>query len=289
MILVSGATGMLGSEICRLLADRGRLVRALVRTTSNPEQIARLERLGVELVRGDLRDRASLDAACRNAETVITTATSIHSRDGELIETVDRQGQLNLVDAAVAAGVKHFTLISFSGAEVDFPLQSAKRAVEDRLKTSGMTYTILQPTCFAEIWLSPMLGFDPANSKAQIFGAGENKISWISFRDVAECAVAALDNPRAANAVIRLGGPDDLSPLEVVRLAEQVTGKTFEVTHIPEEALQGQYMAATDASQKSFAGLMLYYAHGNVIDPKEALRAFPGYRPRSVREYLGSA
>jgi NADH dehydrogenase len=287
MILVIGATGMLGSEICRLLADQGRPVRALVRATSNPDTIARLTGFGAELVRGDLRDRASLDAACRGVNVVISTASSTVSRqEGDSIDSVDRQGQLNLIEAAAGAGVSHFILISFSAVDIEFPLQTAKRTAEDRLRRSGMAYTILQPTCFAEVWLSPMLGFDVAHARAQIYGSGRNPTSWISFRDVAECAVAALDNPRAMNAVIRLGGPEALSPSEVVSLAEQVTGKTFEVQYVPEEALWAQYRGATDPLQQSFAGLMLYYARGDVIDPKEALAAFPNYRPRSVRAHL---
>ena len=287
MILVSGATGHLGREICRLLTARVLPVRALVRATSNPEQVARLKSMGAELVRGDLKDPASLDAACRGASAVISTATAIVSRkEGDSLESVDRQGQVALVDAAAAAGVKHFVLVSFPPIDVEFPLQTAKRAAETRIRESGMTYTILQPTCFAEVWLGPALGFDPGNARAQIYGTGENKMSWISFRDVAECAVAALDNPRAANAVIRLGGPEALSPSEVVRLAEQVTGRTFDVQFVPEDALWGQYRAAADPHQQSFAGLMLYYARGDVINPAEALGAFPSYRPRSVRDYL---
>ena len=86
-----------------------------------------------------------------------------------------------------------------------FPLQDAKRAAENALKKSGMTYTILQPTFFTEIWLSPALGFDAANAAARVYGSGENKTSWISYKDVAKFAAAAVDNPAARNAVIELG------------------------------------------------------------------------------------
>ena len=185
------------------------------------------------------------------------------------------KGQLNLIEAAEEAGVKHFVLISFPNVDIDFPLQSAKRAVEDRLRRGRMTYTILQPTFFTEVWLSPALGFDPAHATARIYGGGHNKISWISFPDVAKFAVAALDNPRAVNAVIKLGGPDTLSPLEVVRLAEQVFGKTIVVQHVPEDALRAQHGAATDPLQQSFAALMLYYARGDAIDMTETLRTLP--------------
>ena len=125
--------------------------------------------------------------------------------EGDTIRTVDHEGQLSLVDAARAAGVAHFVLISFSGMNVEFPLQTAKREVERHLKESGMTYTILQPTFFMEVWLSPALGFDAAQGTAQVYGSGQHKISWISFQDVAEFAIASLDNPAARNAVIKLG------------------------------------------------------------------------------------
>lgn len=287
MNLIVGATGMLGGEICRLLRDRGEPVRALVRGTSNPEKLSRLQSLGADCVEGDLKDATTLEAACRGVTAVISTASSTISRQaGDSIESVDRQGQLNLVEAAERAGVQQFVLISFPHFDFDFPLQSAKRAVEDRLRLGRMTYTILQPTCFMEVWLGPALGFDPAHGTAQIYGSGQNKVSWISFQDVAQFAVAALRNDRAAQAIVKLGGPDALSPLEVVQLAQQLTGRPIDVQHVPEEALRAQYSSASDAMQKSFAALMLYYAHGDSVDMRNALGLLPVRRRKSVREYL---
>ena len=289
MNLIAGATGTVGGEICRLLLEQRKAVRALVRETSNPEKIARLTGLGAEVVLGDLKDPASLEAACRGVRAVVSTVSSTLSRqEGDSIESVDRQGQLNLIDAAEAAGVEQFVLISFPGIDIGFPLQSAKRAVEDRLRKGQMKYTILQPTFLTEVWLSPALGFDPAQGRARIYGGGHNKISWISFQDVARFAGAALDNPRAANAVIKLGGPEALSPLDIVKLVEQVAGKSIVVEHVPEEALRAQHGAATDSLQQSFAALMLYYARGDVIDMTETLRALPMPHLVSVREYLKS-
>ena len=285
MNLIIGATGLLGSEICRRLAGQGDAVRALVRDTSDPGKVAQLKGLGVELLRGDLKNPESLKAACRDVSAIISTASSTLSRQaGDSIETVDRQGQLDLVEAAEGAGVKHLVLMSFPSVDIDFPLQNAKRAVEDRLRRSEMTHTILQPTCFTEVWLSPALGFDLANAKAQIYGDGHNKISWISFQDVARFPVAALDNPPAMNATVKLGGPEALSPLEVVSLAEQSLGKAVVVQHVPEEALRAQLNAATDPLQQSFAGLMLYYARGDVIDMTDTRRAFSVEQLKSVRE-----
>jgi uncharacterized protein YbjT (DUF2867 family) len=287
MNLIVSGTGALGMEICRLLAERREPTRALVRANAKPEKLAELKGLGAELVRGDLKDPASLKAACEGVSAIISAATSVHSHEsGDSIDTVDRQGQLALVEAAEAAGVKHFVLVSFPPVDVEFPLQSAKRSVEERLRRSRMSYTILQPTFFTEVWLSPALGFDPANGKATIYGPGINKTSWISYRDVARCAVAALNNPRAANATIELGGPDALSPLEAVRAAEEVVGKPVVVQHVPEEVLRSQHAAATDLLQKSFAGLMLYYTAGDVIDLTEARRTLSVEGFKSVREYF---
>ena len=285
MNLVVGATGLLGSEVCRLLAAEGKPVRALVRQTSDPTKVTELESLNVEIARGDLKDRSTLAAACSGVDAVISTASSTLSRqDGDSIQTVDLEGQLNLIDAAKAAGVSHFVLVSFPQTKIDFPLQSAKRAVEDRLKSSGLSYTILQPTFFMEVWLSPALGFDVANAQAQIYGAGENKLSWISYKDVARFAVLSLNNPAAKNAVIKLGGPEALSPLEVLQIFESVQGREFAVQHVAEEALRGQKEGANDPLQQSFAGLMLYYCKGDVIDMRETLEKFP-VRLTSIRDY----
>jgi NADH dehydrogenase len=287
MNLIVGATGTLGGEICRLLASRGHAVRALVRSTSNPERIAALRKLGVELVQGDLKDPASLRDACRGVSAVISTASSTISRqDGDSIDAVDRQGQLKLVAAAESADVGHFIYISFPPIDIDFPLQDAKREVEARLRQSRIAHTILQPTCFMEVWLSPVVGFDPANAKAQICGTGRNRMSWISFLDVARFAVAALEEPRARGATLELGGPEALSALEVVRLAEQLTGQTVVLQHVPEEALSAQLDAATDTLQKTFAGLMLYCARGDVIDMAGTRRVLPVENLRTVRDHL---
>ncbi|MCA1816833.1 MAG: SDR family oxidoreductase, partial [Acidobacteria bacterium] len=241
MHLVVGATGLLGSEICRLLAADGKPASALVRATSDQSKVAQLESLNVEIARGDLKHRPSLDAACRGVSVVISTASSTLSRqEGDSIQTVDLEGQLNLIDAAKAANVSRFVLISFPQVDVEFPLQDAKRAVENHLKNSGLTYTILQPTFFMEVWLSPALGFDAANAKAQIYGSGESKISWISYKDVAKFAIATADNSVARNAVIKLGGPEALSPLEVVQVFEKLKGRKFDIQHVPEEALREQ-------------------------------------------------
>ncbi len=288
MILVVGATGLVGNEICGQLAARGKPLRALVRATADSTKVDRLRALGAEIVVGDLRDRASLDDACRGVEAVITTASSMpfgYVPGVNDIRTTDLDGEMSLIDAAKAANVRLFIYTSFSGnLDLDFPLRNAKRAVEKHVQQSGMVYTILRPSCFMEVWLSPAVGFDAANAKAVIYGDGSRPLSWIAFADVAPFAVASLDNPAARNATLELGGPEALTPLQVVRIFEQARGRSFDVHFVPAEVLTAQQAAAADPMQQSFTGLMRCVAAGDPIDMRETLKAFP-IRLTSVEEY----
>lgn len=230
----------------------------------------------------------SLDRACAGATAVITTPTAILSQQhGDTFESVDLRGQMQLVDAACAAKVGHFIFVSVSGNLLkhgDNPLCAAKQAVENHLRQSGLTYTILRPTFFTEIWLSPHLGFDFANAKATIYGSGENEISYISLHNVADFAVAALSNSAARNAVLELGGPETLTQLEVVRIFEEIAGRAFEKQFVPEEALQARKAAATNPVERTLADLTLAAARGERIDMGETFKKF-SVRPRLVREY----
>lgn len=278
MVLVAGATGLVGGEVCRLLRAAGTPVRALVRPTASMEKVGALAAIGCEVATGDVRDRASLDAACAGAEAVICTISAMPFSwaPDNTIETVDLGGVKQLVAATRAAGVRHMVHTTFSGhIDRDFPLRNAKRAVEDALRQSGLAYTILRPSYFMEVWLSPAAGFDAAGAHATIYGSGHSRLSWIATGDVARFAAASLTTPAAANAVLELGGPEALSPLEVVTIFEEVGGRHFDTVFVPEEALAAQQDAAPDDMQRSFAGLMRCYAAGDAIPMAATLRAFP--------------
>jgi uncharacterized protein YbjT (DUF2867 family) len=285
--LVVGATGLLGPEICQRMRAAGQDVRALIRPTANPAKRAELEKLGVELVKGDLKDPASIARACVGAQSVISTASSTLSRqDGDSIESVDREGQLALVEAARKAGVDRFVFLSFRESPgIQFPLRTAKQEVEKALIASGMSYTILQASYFMEVWFTPALGFDPANGTVRLYGEGSRPISWISYHDVARAAADAVIEGTARNTIVELGGPQALTPREVVRMFEAAGAGEIATENIPESALAAQLNAATDSLQKSFAGLMLMYAAGDVIDTTASRRLFP-FRMTSVRDFI---
>ena len=113
MILVVGATGSLGGRIVRGLLEQGRDVRVFVRRDSPSEQMAQqglahtvqsLIDAGAQPVWGDLKDRASIEAAVAGVDTVISTANAVKRGGEDTLETVDLQGTLDLIDAWFAGG-----------------------------------------------------------------------------------------------------------------------------------------------------------------------------------------
>jgi len=287
MVLVVGATGLVGSEVCERLARRGEKVRALVRGTSSKERTAALHSCGVELRVGDLKDLDSIAATCRGVNAVISTASSTRSRQaGDSIESVDAAGQLNLVNTAKSCNVGRFVFVSFRRSRaVSSPLGDAKEAVEKAI--TSLNFTTIQASCFMEVWLSPSLGFDYANATARIYGTGRAPISWVSFRDVAEMCAVALRHPAAERTTIEFGGPEALSPLEVVARFERIGGRPFKLEHVPELVLRSQFQVATDSLQKSFAALMLGFIQGDAIDMAPVVDKF-GIKLNSVDDYARS-
>ncbi len=138
-----------------------------------------------------------------------------------------------------------------------------------------------------EVWLSPALGFDYANATARIYGPGTSPISWVSFYDVAEMCAVALRHPAAERRTIEFGGPEALSPLEVVARFEKIGGRPFRLEHVPEEALVAQFEGATDSLQKSFAALMLGYLHGDAMNMAPVVDTY-GITLTNVDEYARS-
>src|SRR5271157_3043313 len=288
MILVVGATGLLGTRVCERLRAENQAVRALVQRTSNPDKVNALRSIGCELTTGDLKDPPQVQAACKGISALISTASSTLSRQpGDSIESVDLHGQLGLAKAARSAGVRRFIYVSFrDDPTVQYPLTQAKRSIERAI--ADLDFTSIQASYFMQVWLSPALGFDYVHGRARIYGSGSKPISWVSYRDVAEFCIAPILRSVASRSVLEVGGPEALSPLEVVRIFEEESGRRFEVETIPEAKLREQFNSANDSLEKSFAGIMLQYAHGDAIDMRGLLESIP-VRLTSVREYARTA
>lgn len=245
MILVVGATGSLGGRITRGLLEKGESVRILARHNSPSEELAKQGRatsaqslidLGAEVVYGDLKDRGSLDTAVAGIDTVITTANAVQRGGEDTLETVDRQGTLNLVDAAQGAGVRHFIYTSANGASAEHPvpLFQIKEACQQAIAGSGMTYTFVQPNLFMEVWIGVMVGLPLSMGQSiQLIGQGDHAHNFISEGDVAAFLINMVENPRAYNQTVVTGGPASHTWTEIVQEIGTLLGTDLPVAYLP--------------------------------------------------------
>ena len=237
MILVVGASGLLGGMIVRGLLAQGRKVRILKR--GNTAAAALIE-AGAESVEGDLKDKASLARALDGVATVITTANAaqrIGVGDGQdSFESVDLAGNQNLIDAAVAAQVKQYVFTSVYSADPDSQIAfvSYKGRTEQALARSGMIYTILAPHIFMEVWFGMVIGTAlQTGQSVTLVGQGNHRHSFVSMADVVSVALACVDNPAAFNQRIAIGGAEAVSWTEAVRRIGQVIGQDLAITYVP--------------------------------------------------------
>jgi uncharacterized protein YbjT (DUF2867 family) len=232
MILVVGASGLLGGATARLLLSQGHRVRALSR---KPEALEPLAVLGAEVVRGDLLDRASLDAACAGSEQVFTTANSFLGSGTTSPTRVDRPGNRALIDAARASGVRHFVFTSAANLETFASVDyfRVKLESETYLQQSGLRWTVLRPFAFMEIWAT-IVG-DPVfkGEPVRIVGSGTTRTNYVAVSDVAAMAALVLSRPAERNTIIEFGGPDNLTLLEVVGIFERLSGRIARRSHAP--------------------------------------------------------
>ncbi len=237
MILIVGATGALGSALSKRLLEQGEPVRAMTRNTENA---AELKALGAEIVPGDLCDPASLRRACVGVEKVVASAHSIFGRGAEASKHVDGRGHKDLIDAAKDADARHFVYISMEGVESNpTPFARFKQEVEQYLKTSGLSFTILRPTFFMETHAHTMIGQPILETgKATLFGKGNSPRNFVAADDVAEYALIALHDDHAKGQTIEIGGPENLTNMEVAALYEKLAGRTAKVSHMPRMALR---------------------------------------------------
>lgn len=237
MILVVGATGQLGRLITDRLLQRGEDVRVLVRPGSLPGELVAA---GAQPVPGDLKDPGSLREACTGVDAVITTANATARISPDTIESVDRRGNLHLIDAADAADVRRFVFVSALGADPQHPLPllSAKGEAERCLKETGMAWTVLQPNVFMDK-LIPLVVGGPAiaGQPVTLVGSSDHRHSFVAMNDVAAYAVAVLDHDESQGSVLPIGGPQPISWADVIASFQNELGHRLQVrTVAPEDA-----------------------------------------------------
>ncbi len=225
MILVVGATGSLGGTIARGLAAQGRNVRILVRPGSNYQPLVKL---GCQAVMGDLKEPASLRAACAGIDTIVTTAISVTRMPPDTIETVELAGYASLIDAARTAGVRHviYTSALMGDTRSPIPFAAAKALTAERLQASGLTWTVLAPDAFMDVWLAMVVAAPALQGREVVYVGGGSRVhQFVHSKDVAAFAIACVDNPAALNRFIPIGGPAAISFRDAVATFERILGR----------------------------------------------------------------
>ncbi len=220
-VLVTGASGLVGTHACRELARRGWQVRALVR--NRPRALRRLAIAGVELVTGDIRDRGSLGEVLAGVDAVVHLAAIAIERRGESYETVNSDATAILIGAMRAEGVGRLIHMSQNGASSGSPYRflRSKGASEDSVRASDLAWTIFRPSVifgpedeFVNV-LARLVRLTPI--VYPLPGGGRARFQPVAVGDVARAIGAALDGSHTERESYALGGPEALTLRQMVR------------------------------------------------------------------------
>jgi uncharacterized protein YbjT (DUF2867 family) len=289
MILVVGSTGVLGRAIVTLLHAEGRAVRAMARSAVKASELASL---GAEVVQGDLVNAPSLARACAGATHVVAAAHGMLGSGRNRSEAVDDAGHRALVDAAQAAGVAHFIYTSVLGASPGHPVDffRTKFAVEEYVKASGLSHTILRPSAFMETHAHAFNGKGIVErGRTTLLGRGTRPRNFVAVRDVAAMAVRALTDRTMWGQTIEIGGPDNFTDNQVAALYGRVLGVTPKVTHVPAAVLLAASVVlkpfAPGVSRVMRLSSLPDDAYDATFDPTATLRLYP-MRLTTLEEFI---
>lgn len=269
MFLVTGATGSLGRRIVRQLREQEMPVRAFVRLTSN---YGELEDRGAEIFIGDLKQERDIEKACRGVRYII----SAHGTDGDA-QALDYRANIELIDRAKENGVEHFVFISVLGADrgyQDSPTFKAKREVEKYLQASGLNYTILRPSGFANNLL-PLAERFRDTGIYLLIGDPKNRSSIVSTDDLATIAIASVSLAGAKNQTFAVGGPEILQREEIPRIFARLFKKEPILINLPlvvVDALRTGIGLLNPQLQKSLGTLRTLLANEFFCTPEEIVR-----------------
>jgi uncharacterized protein YbjT (DUF2867 family) len=230
MILITGGTGQSGTEIVRQLAATGTRFRALAR---NPAKAGAIRIGGVEIVQGDMGDNRSLAPALTGVDRLLLNSAP----DASFVES-----QMNVIDAAKQAGVRHVVKFSAMTADPNSPSTFPRMhgQVEQHLRQSGLAWTLLRPTFFMQNWL----GLSGMVKQGTVFQpAGNGKSAPVDLRDIAAVAVKTLTEAGHEGKVYDITGPQLLTYAEVAQILSEVSGHPVKYQDIPPAAAKPAMVA----------------------------------------------
>lgn len=229
-ILVTGANGFMGNTIVKKLVAQGKPVRAMVRDAEKTKK--RLSDVSdkIEIVQGDVRDREGIKKLFEGVSAVIHLVAVAIEKGDATYEAVNTQGTINVVDAAVEAGVPRFINMSQNGASSKLPYRflKSKGMAQDYVAAHAANWTALRPSAvfgpqdeffntFARLLKVTPLVFP-------LVGGGKAQFQPVSVFDVAEAAVRSLDNEKTIGKELELGGPEVLTLGEIEKRVMEAVG-----------------------------------------------------------------
>ena len=276
MILVTGATGLNGGELVRLLSARGAQVRALVRDPARGAALSSLP--NVEIVQGDMARPETLAASLRGVDR----AMLISSSDPAMLEV-----QSNFIDAAEQAGVKHVVKLSGIMPDTDSPFRFARMhgQIEKKLERSGMAFTHLRAGEFMPAYFRQVPAIVARG--AFFLPMEEARIASIDVGDIAEVAAKALTEPGHEGKIYPLTGPEALSMAEVAEILSTATGRPIRYVNVaPEEARRAQLAAGVPQyTADALAELFAERRKGKESQVSPVIEGLIGRRARSFSEF----
>ena len=236
VILLTGATGVVGGELLPVLLAEGRDVRTLVR---DPRKLGE-HRVDVQISLGDIGDPFSLRHAMRSVDTVIHLAATIRDQPGGTIEELNGLATVRLLRAAERAGVQRFIFFSAMGATAFQRTRffRSKALAEHAVEESPLETTVFAPSIIyrpGDPWITLLQRFSllPA---VPVSGSGHALYQPIWARDVARCVAGSLDGSGAnpgSNGRFELAGPELLSYDDIVEVVVEASGRKRPLLHVP--------------------------------------------------------
>ena len=248
MILLTGATGTIGTPLLRRLTAAGEPIRCLVR---EPRRLGP-ERVRVQIALGDLGNPASFRNAMRGVDTVVHLAAAIRDQPGGSIEELNAVATLRLVRAAEREGAKRFLFFSAIGASLHSPARffRAKALAEEAVQEADLETTVLAPSIVyspGDPWIT-LLDRLTRLPVAPVSGSGDALYQPIWADDVADCVVAALRNSNGRGRY-ELAGPEALTYDGIVKTAVRAFGRRRRLLHVPLPVVRASLAVA-----EAFAG-----------------------------------
>lgn len=227
-IVVAGATGYLGSHIITELQRTAVDVKALGR---NQEKLENLGLRKDQLILSTITDPSTLVGVFQGVDVVISTVGITRQKDGLTYLEVDYQANMNLLEAALNAGVSKFIYVSVLNGEQmrHLKIMEAKEKFVDALKASGLKYSIIRPNGF----FSDMKDFLDMGNRGIIFlfGHGNFKLNPIHGMDLARYILETIE---LSNRELPIGGPDILTQNEIAALSLAAWKRPLKIVHLPD-------------------------------------------------------